>query len=44
MRVENDIITLEENEQLFQIPFTAMSKARLVPEYLLLKKGGQSGK
>ncbi len=43
MHVENDVITLEENEQSFDIPFAAMSKARLVPNYLL-NKGGRSGK
>ena len=43
VHVENDVITLEENEQSFDIPFAAMSKARLVPNYLLIK-GGRSGK
>jgi ribosome maturation factor RimP len=43
VQVENDVITLEENEQSFDIPFAAMSKARLVPNYLL-NKGGRSGK
>ena len=43
VHVENDVITLEENEQSFDIPFAAMSKARLVPNYLL-NKGGRSGK
>lgn len=43
VQVEGDIVTLEENENLFQIPFAAMSKARLVPDYLL-SKGGRSGK
>ncbi|MEI7838967.1 MAG: ribosome maturation factor RimP [Methylococcaceae bacterium] len=41
--VEDDVITLEENEELLPIPFAAMSKARLVPDYLLAK-GGRSGK
>lgn len=44
VQVEGDVVTLEENESLFPIPFAAMSKARLVPEYLLTKKGGRSGK
>ncbi|MEI7796452.1 MAG: ribosome maturation factor, partial [Methylococcaceae bacterium] len=43
VRVEDDVITLEENEELLPIPFAAMSKARLVPDYLLAK-GGRSGK
>jgi ribosome maturation factor RimP len=43
VHVENDVITLEENEQTYDIPFAAMSKARLVPNYLL-NKGGRSGK
>ena len=42
-KVETDIITLSEAEQLFDIPFNAMSKARLVPEYLI-EKGGRNGK
>jgi ribosome maturation factor RimP len=43
VQIEGDVVTLEENENLLQIPFAAMSKARLVPEYLLTK-GGRSGK
>ena len=42
-KVDGDIITLSESEQEFAIPFSAMSKARLVPEYLI-EKGGRSGK
>jgi ribosome maturation factor RimP len=42
-RVEDDIITLQEDGQVFEVPFDAMSKARLVPEYLI-EKGGRSGK
>jgi len=38
-KVEANIIFLEDENQLFEIPFTAMSKARLVPQYLL-EKGG----
>ena len=41
--VEGDSVLLLEGEQTFKVPFQAMSKARLVPEYLL-KKGGRSGK
>jgi ribosome maturation factor RimP len=44
IQVEGDVVTLEENTILFTIPFNTMSKARLVPEYLLTKKGGRSGK
>ncbi|MEI6744873.1 MAG: ribosome maturation factor RimP [Methylococcaceae bacterium] len=44
IQVEDDVITLEENEQLLSIPFAAMSKARLVPDYLLDKGGRSSGK
>ncbi len=42
-KVSGDIITLQEGEQVFEVPFDAMSKARLVPEYLI-EKGGRSGK
>jgi ribosome maturation factor RimP len=42
-KVEDDIITLQEAGQIFEVPFNAMSKARLVPEYLI-EKGGRSGK
>ena len=38
-----DEVVLLEGEQTINVPFQAMSKARLVPEYLL-KKGGRSGK
>lgn len=41
--VEGDIVLIEEGESIYNIPFQAMSKARLVPEYLI-KKGGHSGK
>lgn len=36
-KVEEDIITLIENSQIFEVPFSAISKARLVPEYLIEK-------
>ncbi len=41
--VEGDELVLQEGELVVKVPFQAMSKARLVPEYLL-KKGGRSGK
>ena len=41
--VEGDSVLLQENGLQYKVPFQAMSKARLVPEYLL-KKGGNSGK
>jgi ribosome maturation factor RimP len=42
-KVEGDIITLSEADQVFEVPFNAMSKARLVPTYLI-EKGGRNGK
>jgi ribosome maturation factor RimP len=42
-KVEGDIITLSEAEKIFEVPFNAMSKARLVPEYFI-EKGGRNGK
>ncbi|MDD1612814.1 MAG: ribosome maturation factor RimP [Methylococcaceae bacterium] len=42
-KVEEDIITLSENGQTFAVPFSAISKARLVPDYLI-EKGVRSGK
>ncbi len=43
VKVDNEIITLAEGEQTYEVPFDAMSKARLVPEYLI-EKGGRDGK
>ncbi|OAH97699.1 ribosome maturation factor RimP [Methylomonas methanica] len=43
MAVEGETVLLQDGEQLLSIPFQAMSKARLVPDYLLTK-GGRSGK
>jgi ribosome maturation factor RimP len=43
VKIEGDVVILEENENILEIPFAAMSKARLVPEYLPTK-GGRSGK
>jgi len=42
-KVVDDIITLREADQIFEVPFAAMSKARLVPDYLI-EKGGRNGK
>ncbi|MGR9085481.1 MAG: ribosome maturation factor RimP [Gammaproteobacteria bacterium] len=42
-QVEDDTITLRDNEQIFKVPFNLISKARLVPEYLF-EKGEHSGK
>lgn len=42
-KVEEDIITLVEHGQVFEVPFSAISKARLVPDYLI-EKGVRSGK
>jgi len=42
-KIEEDIITLQEGEQTYKVPFDAMSKARLVPEFLI-DKGGRNGK
>ncbi|MBE0436580.1 MAG: ribosome maturation factor RimP [Methylomicrobium sp.] len=41
--VDNDTVFLQEGERVYEIPFQAMSKARLVPEYLI-NKGAHSGK
>jgi len=41
--VEGDVVLLLQADQLIEIPFQAMSKARLVPDYLI-KKGGRNGK
>ncbi|MGR9117230.1 MAG: ribosome maturation factor RimP [Gammaproteobacteria bacterium] len=42
-KVEGEIIFLKEGDQIYEVPFQAMSKARLVPEYLI-EKGVRSGK
>ena len=42
-KVENEVIFLLYEQQELEIPFQAMSKARLVPEYSF-KKGGCNGK
>ncbi len=43
IKVEGDIVVIQVSDTLVDIPFQAMSKARLVPE-CLVKKGGRSGK
>lgn len=42
-RVDGDIVVLQQTDHSLEIPFQAMSKARLVPDYLI-KKGGRNGK
>ncbi len=46
--VVDDVVTLKEGDEIFAVPFSAMSKARLVPDYSLLnqniEKGARSGK
>ena len=43
LSVEDKTIRIQEGEQVFNVPFQAMSKARLVPEYLD-EKGEHDGK
>lgn len=43
IQVEDEIISLQEGEKVFRVAFAAMSKARLVPDYVI-GKGGQGGK
>ena len=43
VKVEGENVFLQEGDQVYEVPFQAMSKARLVPEYLI-KKGVRSGK
>lgn len=42
-KVEGEDITLQEGGQLFVVPFSAMSKARLVPDYQLLNQSSEKG-
>jgi ribosome maturation factor RimP len=42
-KVVDDVITLREAGQVFEVPFDAISKAHLVPDYLI-EKGGRDGK
>lgn len=48
VKVEGDIISLDEQGLVYQVPFDAMSKARLVPDFKLfndsIEKGDRSGK
>ncbi len=41
--VEGDEVTLREDGQLYKVPFKAMSKARLVPEYGAVKQNIETG-
>ena len=41
--VDGEVILLQQADQTIEIPFQALSKARLVPEDLI-KKGGRNGK
>ena len=34
-KVEGEIITLKEADEVYAVPFSAMSKARMVPEFNL---------
>ena len=43
VKVEDDTVFLKEDDRTYEVPFQAMSKARLVPEYFI-KKGVRSGK
>ncbi len=42
-KIEGEIIFLQDGDQILEIPFKAMSKARLVPEFLF-EEGVRSGK
>jgi len=42
LKVEDDIIHLQEGGQVYEIPFQTISKARLVPDFLV-KKGAHDG-
>lgn len=41
--IEEETVLIQEGEHIFKVPFQSMSKARLIPEYLL-NKGGRNGK
>jgi len=41
-KVEEDIVQLEEDGQVFEVSFQSMSKARLEPEYFI-ENGGRDG-
>lgn len=42
-QVKDEVITLRDEEQIFEVPFSAISKARLVPEHTI-NNGGRYGK
>ncbi len=42
-KIEGDQVTLSEAGQVYQVPFSAMSKARLVPDYPAKKQGIEKG-
>lgn len=42
-KVNDNVITLRETDQIFEVPFEAMSKARLVPDFIK-EKGVRNGK
>ena len=42
-KVVDNIVTLREEDKVFEVVFEAMSKARLVPDYSI-EKGGRNGK
>jgi len=42
-KVKGDVVLLQEIDQILEIPFRAMSKACLVPDYLI-EKGRRNGK
>lgn len=48
VKVEGDLVSLSEEGQVYEVPFSAMSKARLVPDFKLfndsIEKGARSGK
>lgn len=43
-KVENGIVSLREDDRVFEVPFSAVSKARLVPESPIEKGGRRGGK
>ncbi len=43
VKVEGDIVYLQQVDQILEIPFQAMSKARMIPDESVIK-GGRNGK
>ncbi|MGZ8191187.1 MAG: ribosome maturation factor RimP [Methylococcaceae bacterium] len=47
-KVDGEMVTLQEMDQLYEVPFSAMSKARLMPDFSLfnksIEKGDRNGK